>query len=96
MRQPPESRESPTTPDDPKRRSERSGSRIDANEFAGAGLALGLSIALFALAGNWLDGRLGTGPIFVLVGVFVGFAGGFYSLYTRLGLGRRRDDGAED
>lgn len=66
--------------------------KADASEFAGLGIAMGLSIALFAVAGNWLDGRLGTQPLFVLLGVFLGFGGGFYSLYSRLGLVRKRKD----
>ncbi len=53
---------------------------------------MGLSIVLFALAGNWLDGRLGTRPLFVLLGVFLGFGGGFYHMYSRLVLGRGRAD----
>ena len=54
------------------------------SELAGLGLALGLAIALFALAGNWADERLGTSPLFVLLGVFAGFGGGFWSMYSRL------------
>jgi len=53
------------------------------------------------VAGNWLDGRLGTKPLFVLLGVFLGFGGGFWSMYSRLVVrrddrreGDERDDGA--
>ncbi len=53
---------------------------------------MGLSIALFALGGNWLDGRLGTRPLFVLLGTLLGFAGGFFSLYSRLMLRQKDDD----
>lgn len=60
------------------------GSGVDPHELAGLGLTMGAAIALFALGGNWLDGRLGTRPLFVLLGVALGFAGGFLSMYTRL------------
>ncbi len=75
-----------------------SGSRshLDAHEAAGLGLALAMSIALFALGGNWLDGRLGTSPLFVLLGVFLGFGGGFYRMYARLVLENRDDKHGSD
>lgn len=49
--------------------------------YAGHGMTIALSTAAFAWAGVWLDDRLGTEPVFVLVGVFVGFGAGFYSMY---------------
>lgn len=60
-------------------------------ELAGLGLTLGLAIALFAWLGSLLDGWLGTAPLFVLIGTFIGFGGGFYSIYWRLVLKPRRD-----
>jgi len=36
--------------------------------------------ALPPLGGMWLDGALGTLPLFVIVGALVGFGGGMYSL----------------
>lgn len=69
--------------------------KADASEFAGLGIAMGLSIAFFAIAGNWLDNRLGTQPLFVLLGVFLGFGGGFYSLYWRVMLVHKREDEAD-
>ncbi len=54
------------------------------SEMAGLGITLGLAMALFAWGGNWVDGRLGTSPLFVLLGVFGGFGAGFWSMYSRL------------
>jgi len=68
---------------------------VTAHEVAGLGLTMGLAIALFAIGGNWLDGRLGTQPLFVLLGVFAGFGGGFYSMYSRLVL-LRDAEGPDD
>lgn len=52
--------------------------------YAGHGLTIALSTALFAWLGDWLDGRLGTSPLFVLLGMCVGFGAGFYSMYRQL------------
>jgi F0F1-type ATP synthase assembly protein I len=41
---------------------------------------LGLEFALPALAGHWIDGRLGTRPWVTLLGCFLGIAAGFVHL----------------
>ncbi|MGH7540109.1 MAG: AtpZ/AtpI family protein [Gemmatimonadota bacterium] len=61
-------------------------------ELAGYGLTIGLASALFAWLGSLADDRLGTTPLFVLTGAFVGFGAGFYSMYWRLVLRRPGDD----
>lgn len=43
-----------------------------------------MSTAAFLLAGWWVDGRLGTVPLFTIVGAFVGAGAGFYNLYRKL------------
>jgi ATP synthase protein I len=44
-----------------------------------AGLELGISVAIGALFGGWLDGKLGTAPwlliVFLILGVIAGFRG---------------------
>ena len=42
--------------------------------------------------GQWLDRRLGTAPVFLLVCVFVGFAGATFSMYRRLTAAQARED----
>ena len=42
-------------------------------------------------AGVWLDKRLGSTPWFTLIGVFVGAAGGFYSMYRKITASQRRE-----
>ena len=69
--------------------------RAAGSEFASLGIAMGVAIALLAVAGDWLDDRLGTAPLFVLLGVFTGFAGGCYSLFGRLAAGRAAADADE-
>ena len=50
---------------------------------AGAGMQFGLTISIFAVLGNWLDGRFDTSPWLLLVGVLVGFGGGTVSLLKK-------------
>lgn len=67
------------------------GSALSGGEFAGIGLQFALAILVFAFGGVWLDGRLATSPWFTVVGVFVGGAGGFYSMYRKVTAAQRRD-----
>lgn len=55
-----------------------------AGEVMGAGLQFAASIILFLFLGRWLDGRLGTEPWLLILGVFTGAAAGFYALYRQL------------
>ncbi|MDA1265824.1 MAG: AtpZ/AtpI family protein [Planctomycetota bacterium] len=48
--------------------------------LAGVGVQFGAAITVFALAGHWLDGRFGTRPLLLILGVLLGFAGGTISL----------------
>lgn len=69
------------------RSDESSGSRAlwaVAGEHMGHGLTWALSVLFFLLGGWWLDGKLGTEPLFMIVGAFVGAAAGFYSLWHHL------------
>jgi F0F1-type ATP synthase assembly protein I len=53
-------------------------------KYAGIGLQFAGSILLFLYLGQWLDARLGSGPVGLIVGVFVGAGAAFYSMYRRL------------
>ncbi len=52
--------------------------------YGGHGMTIGIATALFAWLGSLLDGRLHTEPLFVVLGAFVGFAAGFYSMMRHL------------
>ena len=52
--------------------------------YSGLGLQWALSILLFLAAGWWLDGKVGTAPLFTILGAFLGGGAGFYSLYVHL------------
>lgn len=58
--------------------------RSEAARFAGLGLTWTLSVLLFLGAGWWLDGRVGTTPLFTILGSFVGAGGGFYYMYLEV------------
>ena len=60
--------------------------------YAGVGLQFALGIILFLFAGSWADGKLGTSPVFLLVGVFIGGGAAFYSMYRRLSAAQKADD----
>lgn len=64
--------------------------RADAARVAGQGLTLALATGLFLWAGWWLDNRLGTVPVFTVLGALVGAAAGFYSLYYHVVLEPRQ------
>lgn len=57
---------------------------ISGSQFAGIGIQFAVSIVIFAFAGVWLDERLGTSPIFVLVLVLGGAGLGFWSMVRKL------------
>jgi hypothetical protein len=73
-------------PDGPRPR----GTLPEVGRYGGYGLTLGLSTALFAWIGSLHDERFHTGPLFVILGTFTGFAAGFYSMYWHLVLSQRR------
>ena len=59
--------------------------------FAGLGVQLVASILLFLYGGQWVDRRLGTDPVFLLLGVFIGAAAAVYSMCRSLMAEQRRE-----
>jgi F0F1-type ATP synthase assembly protein I len=57
--------------------------------YSSAGTQLFITVGMGVLAGYWLDKKTDLSPTFILVGTFLGFGAGFYSLYMSL-FGRRR------
>jgi F0F1-type ATP synthase assembly protein I len=67
-----------------------------AGHFTGYGLQWALSTLLFLLGGWWLDSKVGTMPLFTILGAFVGAGAGFYSLYRHIVVeAQDRDEDAE-
>lgn len=48
------------------------------------GVTVITTVGLAGYAGHWLDARLGTGAILTGLGVLVGIASAYYSVYTTL------------
>lgn len=53
-------------------------------QLAGVGIQFAVAVIVFLFAGQWLDRRLGTSPLFLMLGVFVGAGAAFYSMYRKL------------
>lgn len=53
-------------------------------QFMGHGLTWALAVLLFMGLGWWVDSKLGSAPILMIIGAFVGGGAGFYSLYYHI------------
>ena len=62
--------------------------------YAGFGMQFVVALLLFLYLGQWADRRLGTSPVFLLIGIFVGAGGSFYAMYRKLMAAQARDDEA--
>ena len=61
--------------------------------FSAVGIQFAITIGLFIAVGWYLDHKLGTAPILLLLGVFLGPPAAFYNLYRAV---YGPSDGAED
>lgn len=74
------------------RKPQSTNEELNLSTFAGVGLQFAVAIVLFVLLGQWVDRKLGTAPVFLMLGVFVGGGAAFYSLYKRITAAQRADD----
>lgn len=81
-------------PAEPSRGGERPGEGTPASAYAGAGFQFAFALLLFLFAGRWVDGKLGTAPWLMLLGMFVGGGAGFYSMYRKLMAAQEREERA--
>lgn len=65
---------------------------LSASSYAGLGLQFAAGIILFLYLGKWIDTQLGTSPVGLIAGVFLGATGSFYIAYRRLAAAQKRDD----
>jgi F0F1-type ATP synthase assembly protein I len=66
---------------------------LAALRLVGVGFFIGGSILLGVVTGLWLDNKLNSAPIGVIVGLFLGLAIAFYGVYRLLVpfIGNKRD-----
>lgn len=50
------------------------------------GLTIAIPIVLGAVVGHWIDGKLGTGMLFLLILLCLGIVGGIFSAYRQITL----------
>ena len=59
-------------------------SYTQAGPYISLGMQFAASIVLCLLGGWWLDEKVGTSPLFLILGIFLGSGAGFYNLYKTL------------
>jgi len=66
---------------------------VAALRLVGVGFFVGGSILLGVVAGLWLDNKLNSAPIWVIVGLFLGLVIAFYGVYRMIlpFMGNKRD-----
>jgi len=57
---------------------------VDVGRYSGLGMTWALATMLFLAGGWWLDGKVGTAPLFTIIGAFVGAGAGFYHFYHQI------------
>ena len=60
------------------------GSGLNGSGLAGMGVEFVVAILVCLYAGRWLDRRVGTSPLFLIVGVFLGATVATISMYRRV------------
>ena len=53
-------------------------------QYAGLGFTFAGTFLVLGAVGWWLDGKLGTAPWLMLIGIALGACGGFYSMVKRV------------
>jgi F0F1-type ATP synthase assembly protein I len=61
--------------------------------YATLGLQFAASLAFFLWLGWWVDGKFSTTPIFLLVGLLLGFVSGLISIVSKVPPPRARREG---
>lgn len=63
------------------------------SDYLGLGIQIAAGFVFFVFAGYWADGQLGTSPLFLIIGVFMGMAGMVLVLMKTLKIANRKKEG---
>ena len=58
--------------------------RLAALGLLGVGFFVAISIILGVVGGRWLDGKLNSEPVFLIIGLLLGIVVAFYGVYIML------------
>jgi ATP synthase protein I len=58
--------------------------RLAALGLLGVGFFVAISIILGVVGGRWLDGKLNSEPVFLIIGLLLGIVVAFYGIYIML------------
>ena len=64
-----------------------------AGAFINIGFQFAAAIAIGLFGGLWIDERLSTSPLFLILGILLGIGSGFYSIYKATVQDSARDGG---
>jgi ATP synthase protein I len=75
---------------------QREGSRVTANvlRFTGMGWSIAIAVIVGVVLGDWLDGKAGTHPLFLSLGILLGLASSML-IVVRLLMDFIRESGSE-
>ncbi len=73
-----------------------SGTSSPAADGLAHGITIAVSIVLFLWLGDLLDERIGTSPVFALLGLLFGAGASFYRMYLHLVVQPREEREAQD
>ena len=71
-------------PSKPSLQDQSRGMLVAYGRYAALGLQFVVSMCLLGWVGHWVDGKLGTYPLLMILGFFLGAAGSFVSLLSSI------------
>lgn len=73
----------------PRKQTGKGGSTVA--PYLDLGFRFALSIAITTYAGYWLDSKLNTLPLFLIIGLILGATSGFFTIYRAVYTGKEKE-----